>query len=716
MLYQGESLHCRTLQDGIVEVVLDAPGSPVNTVGQRTIRELGEALQSVAESPDVAGLLVSSAKDGFVVGADVREFLGLFAAPVEQVEAGLRASASVLNALEDLDVPSVACVRGLALGGGLELALCTDYRVLAQDAEVGFPEVKLGLIPGLGGTVRLPRLIGADNAIEWIATGKSYSAADALKFGAADAVVATDDAGAAAQDLLRRCIAGEVDWKRARRLKQDPLPLGRLDAAMVFQVARGLVGAQAGPHYPAPMTVVDLLEKSMGQDRDGALALEAEAFSRLAKTSVARSLIGIFLGDQVLKRKARSAAAQGRPVERAAVIGAGIMGGGIAHQSASRGVPVVMKDVREEALEVGLGEVARLLQSRVDRGRMGTGEMAEILTRIRATLSYDGLEEVDLVVEAVVENAGIKKRVFREIEERIRDEAVLATNTSTLSIDGLAEGLERPGRFLGMHFFNPVHRMPLVEVIRGSGTEEAAVATTVAYAATLGKSPLVVRDCPGFYVNRVLSPYLNAFERLVGDGVDPARVDRVMEAWGWPMGPAHLLDVIGIDTAHHAAAVMAAAYPERMGKTGPSAIDVLYQADRLGQKNGRGFYAYEQDRKGRLQKRPDPAAMELLRDVVGETAEVDDAGIVERMMVPMVLETLRCLEEEIVSSPAEADLGLVYGIGFPPFRGGPTRFIDETGAGRFCEMAEKHAVLGPLYEPTEGLRRMAESGGAYHPA
>ncbi|HXG57674.1 MAG TPA: 3-hydroxyacyl-CoA dehydrogenase NAD-binding domain-containing protein, partial [Thermoanaerobaculia bacterium] len=494
------------------------------------------------------------------------------------------------------------------------------------------------------------------------------------------------------------------------------LKLNPTETMMVFETAKGFVGAKAGPHYPAPLAAITAMQQGAGRSRDDALRIEAEAFARIAKTPTAFHLVTIFLGDQFVGKLAKKLAGSAAKVESAAVLGAGIMGGGIAYQSAWKGVPIVMKDINEKAIALGLSEAARLLVKRVERGKMTPPEMAEVLTRIRPTLSYGDFAGVDIVVEAIVENETIKKSVLAEVEKKVKEDAILASNTSTISITRLAEALERPENFCGMHFFNPVHRMPLVEVIRGAKSGERAIATTVAWALALGKTPVVVNDCPGFLVNRVLFPYFAGFTGLLFDGVDFQRIDKVMEKFGWPMGPAHLLDVVGIDTAHHAAAVMAAGYPDRMAASGKTPTDALFEAGRFGQKNGRGFYAYLPDRKGSPKKTPDPAVYELIRPLVREdrSAAISDEEIVDRMMLPLLIECSRALEEGIVGTPVEADIALVYGLGFPPFRGGPFRYADAIGLKALCAKAERFAALGKLYEPTAAMRRLAEAGGCFH--
>ncbi|OED38890.1 multifunctional fatty acid oxidation complex subunit alpha [Chromatiales bacterium (ex Bugula neritina AB1)] len=713
MIYEGKSLSIKEVRDGLYELCFDLQNESVNKFGQSTIAELGEAVSVLQRDSDLKGLILTSAKKSFFVGADITEFGTLFRSPDDELIAGILKIHELFASLEDLPCPTVAAINGEALGGGLEICLACDYRVVADNSKVGLPEVKLGIFPGWGGTVRLPRIIGIDNAIEWMAGGSGKRPAAALKDGVADAIVPLDKLRDAALDLLQNCVDGKFDYQQRRNEKRSPLPLSTIEQTMAFESARGVVGAKAGPHYPSPMTIIDTVQKHAPLHRSDAAKVEARAFATLAKTPVSAALIGIFLKDQYLKKQSRQYSKAATEVNKAAVLGAGIMGGGIAYQSASSGVPIVMKDIAQPAIEAGLAESDKLFFKQVKRGRLDQAGAAAAMHRILPTLSYGDFADVDLVVEAVVENPEIKQSVLAEVEQKIGDSAVLTSNTSTISINQLAESLQRPELFCGMHFFNPVHLMPLVEVIRGEKTNDTAVATTVAYARRLGKTPIVVNDCPGFFVNRVLFPYFAGFSKLLEHGADFTRVDKLMERWGWPMGPAYLLDVVGLDTGHHAGQVMAAGFPDRMGYVDGSASDLLYKAERYGQKNNVGFYRYEIDRRGKPKKLADPTVADIISPAAKEHREFTDEQIVERMMIPMCIETVRCLEEGIVSGPADADMGLVYGVGFPPFRGGILHYIDSIGLDNFCRLCEQYQELGPLYQPTDGMKEMAANGQRY---
>ncbi|MDH2299265.1 fatty acid oxidation complex subunit alpha FadB [Cobetia sp. 29-18-1] len=715
MIYSGKTLTVEANQDAIALLTLDLEGESVNKLASYVLKELGEAVEAIKATADLKGLVIRSAKEAFVVGADITEFHQMF----EKDEAFLidmnMNIHGIFNAIEDLPFPTVTAINGLALGGGCEITLTTDFRVMADSAKIGLPETKLGIIPGWAGCVRLPRLIGADNAIEWICGGTENRADKALAVGAVDAVLPVSELDAAALDILARANAGELDYQARRLEKTSPLKLNAIEQMMAFETAKGFVAGKAGPHYPAPVEAIKVIQKGAGESRERAQAIEAKTFARMALTDVAFNLVGLFMNDQVVKKKAKGYEKQASEVKQAAVLGAGIMGGGIAYQSASKGTPILMKDINGEAIELGLKEARKLFGKGVERGKLTTEKMAQGLSNIRPTLSYGDFGNVDLVVEAVVENPKVKASVLAELEDNVAEDAILTSNTSTISITRLAESLKRPENFCGMHFFNPVHRMPLVEVIRGEKSSDAAIAATVAYARQMGKTPIVVNDCPGFLVNRVLFPYFGGFSLLVEKGADYQRVDKVMEKFGWPMGPAYLLDVVGMDTAVHANAVMAEGFPDRMARDGKTAIQVMYDNKRLGQKNDLGFYRYEEDRKGKPKKLADDEAQALVAQVVSETREFSDEDIIARMMVPLCMETIRCLEDDIVGSPAEADMALIYGIGFPPFRGGALRYVDAMGVAEFVALADSLAdELGPLYRPTEALRERAKRGDAFY--
>ncbi|CAG9410148.1 Fatty acid oxidation complex subunit alpha [Providencia alcalifaciens] len=715
MLYQSETISIQWLKKGIAELVFNSSG-PINKLDTHTVASLDEAVAILEQQSDLQGVILRSDKPAFIVGADIKEFLSLFEASKETLSDWLGYANSIFNRLEDLPVPTISAINGYALGGGCECVLATDFRIASPDARIGLPETKLGIMPGFGGSVRLPRLIGLDSALEIITAGKDVSGPQALKLGLVDAVVETEKLPQAALQIIEQAISGALDWRQVRQPKLEPLKLSALEQAMSFNVAKGMVYQVAGKHYPAPMSAVNTIEKAANCTREEALKHETAAFVPLAHSDVARALVSVFLNDQNVKSTSKKIAGSATAPTQAAVLGAGIMGGGIAYQSASKGVPVLMKDISDKSLDLGVNEAKKLLNGQFERGKITADKMATTLASIHPSLSYAGIENAQVIVEAVVENPKIKAAVLSEVESLITSETILASNTSTIPITELANSLKRPENFCGMHFFNPVHRMPLVEIIRGKKTSDSTIAKVVSYANKMGKTPIVVNDCPGFFVNRVLFPYFAGFNLLLQDGADFREIDKIMEKeFGWPMGPAYLLDVVGIDTAFHAEQVMAQGFPQRMQKVGKNAIDIMFEQQRFGQKNGKGFYQYEKDKKGKPKKIDDPQTDELLSVIRQSKRSFTKEEIIARMMAPMVNEVVRCLEEGIIQSPSDADIALVYGLGFPPFRGGVFCYLDTLGSQSYVKTAESYSHLSPLYQVPDGLKEKAVTNARYYP-
>lgn len=715
-MFQGKSIGILPLQDGLVELCFDRQGEAINKLDARTIDEFRQATALIAASPDVRGVLVTSTKGVFIVGADITEFAVTFSKSESDIAADVRASNDMLNIFEDLKVPSVVAINGFALGGGLEIALVAPLRVMADTARIGVPEVKLGLFPGFGGTVRLSRVAGLAHAIDWVATGKPVGAAAALAAGVVDEVSSPDALRDTALALLQRAVRGEVDWQAAQQRKRVPVALSAHAAAALVESVLAPLSARGPRHQPAAAIALEMMAQAAGCDRAGALDLESAAFGRVAKTQAAASLVQAFLNDQALKKLYKRHALAGTPVRQAVVLGAGIMGGGIAFTSALRGTPVRMKDIAQPQLDLGMAEASKQLARQVKSGRLGQPKADAVLASITPQLDEAGFDSVDCVIEAVVENLEVKRKVLHALESSVKAGTVIASNTSSLRIDDIAQPLSRPEDFVGMHFFNPVPVMQLVEVIQGTRTSSTAVSTAVGYALAMGKTPIVVRDCPGFLVNRILTPYINAFTQLVADGADFEKVDRVMEAFGWPMGPAYLQDVVGMDVGAHVGDVIAAGYPQRMRPMARDAVKLMVTHKRYGQKNGAGFYRYGTDPAGKPRKFSAPEAHALVATLQPDgRRDFTDADIVERMMLPLIVEAAHALEEGVVATPAELDMALLLGIGFPAYAGGPLKYADWLGLAHVVALGDKHAALGPQYVPTLHMREMAARGTRYYP-
>lgn len=699
--------------DGLARIVFDDPERRANVLTAPVMRRLAALLEEVGEGARggrIRGLLVLSGKpDSFIVGADV-DAIAAVEGPEEGVEAA-RLGQAIYQELEDLPIPTVAAIHGACVGGGLELALACRYRVASDAARtrLGLPEVQLGILPAWGGTTRLPRLVGLQNALDLLLTGRLVDPQRARRMGLVDAVLPAPIFRQAAHGFLRARMEGEpLSRPRrplGRRLLEDTAPGRRI----VLSRARRSVLEKTGGHYPAPLRILEVLRGGLGASLERALELEAEAAGELIASPVCRNLIHVFRLREAA-RKAEGVEGEGSEVRRIGVVGAGVMGGGVAHLMAGHGVEVRIKDIRHEAVSSALRHARELFQKGVQRRKLSRREADAAMDRISGGLDYGGFGSLDLVVEAVVERMEVKQSVLREVESRVPDHCILATNTSTLSVDRMASVLSRPENFAGMHFFNPVDRMPLVEIIRGSRTSDRTVATIHRLAVRTGKVPVVVRDGPGFLVNRILGPYLNEAGHLLAEGASVEAVDAAARDFGMPMGPLRLLDEVGIDVARHAGEVLYEAFGERMAPSPP--LLALRDTDRLGRKGELGFYRYEKGKEVGV----DPGIYRILGRAVPPTrASMDAREIRARLVLAMVNEAARVLEDGIVASAADVDLGMIMGTGFPPFRGGLLRYVDALHPRTVVERLQEYAGrLGPRFRPADLLRELADSDGRFY--
>ncbi len=699
-------------------ITFDDPDRSANVLTEAVMRRLGEALdeaRAAAREGAVDVVVVASAKKGFIAGADIDAIAGL-ENPAE-AETKIRLGQAIFNDLEALPVPTVAAVHGACVGGGLELALACDHRLLSDgsDTMLQFPEVMLGLLPAWGGTTRLPRLIGLQASLDMLLAGKRMFSRKAKKSGLADEVfpadIFRDRVEAFARDQARRGHAPEDGNAVAPRLTRFLRAAERSwpGRKAILTVARRKVVESTGGHYPAPLRILQILEDHLAGPVEDSLAAEALAAAELIVSPVCKNLVHVYH----LREAARKGPEVAEPLTVAdlGVLGAGVMGGGIAHLAAQKGVRVYMKDIRHEAVTSGLQHARSRFDRAVQRGRMTRREAAQRMELIAGGLDYHGLRPADVVVEAVVERMDVKRQVLAETERHISDSCVLATNTSSLSVDEMAAALRRPDRFCGMHFFNPVDRMPLVEVVRGAHTSDDTVAAVYRFALALGKVPIVVRDGPGFLVNRILGPYLNEAGFLLGDGASVEQVDRVAKDFGMPMGPLRLIDEVGIDVSRHAGASLHQALGERL-KPSP-ALAALGNTSLLGRKGGKGFYEYE---KGR-EKQIDESIYEVLGSVLPTLRELDENEIRTRLLMPMVNEAARILEEGVARSAADVDLGMIMGTGFPPFRGGLLRFADTLHPRSILEKSrELEEAHGPRFAVAPLVASLAEEDRTFYEA
>ncbi len=708
MSYDGTSLHLEQDNAGFATLTF-SEASSVNKLDRRTLTELEDVIQMLEHSPDTQGLIIRSGKSHFIVGADVHEFLGLFALPESELELWLTQVNRLFCRLETLPFPTISVLNGHVLGGGCELALSTDFRLAEPSVRIGLPETRLGIMPGWGGSVRLPRLIGLEPALDLIIGGEDVNPDQALSLGWIDAISPPDHILTEAKKMLTAAVNGTLNWHQHRQRKQQPLSYPEPELSLIMQLVTARLKQRVSAHYPAPFHAMQSMLSSHQQSFAQALETERAHFLILTRTPQAEALVGNFLNEQHVKNKARSLSAP-TAVHRVSIIGAGIMGAGIAYQCLRQQCEVWIKDIRPDALQQCCHQVGELLERDLAKARLTAAQMAQCLSRLHGTLDDRTLADSDITIEAVSENVSLKQRLLQETERQLTPGALMTTNTSAIPITQLASGLTAADRFCGLHFFNPVPRMPLIEIIRGPHTSQAALSEVVAFALALGKTPIIVNDCPGFFVNRVLFAYLSAFRHLLSQGISPYQIDAVMEQYfGWPMGPARLLDTIGLDTAQHATQILAAGYPERMGLPAADGMEALIKLGWHGKKNGGGFYLYPDDGKAHY---PNPEWPQI-QDTPTMGA-ITEQELSARMMIPLLNEAVRCLQEGIIATPAEGDMALLLGLGFPAFRGGPFRYLQQWGLAHYIAAAEHHAAQGALYIVPETLHRMVQQGAHFY--
>jgi 3-hydroxyacyl-CoA dehydrogenase/enoyl-CoA hydratase/3-hydroxybutyryl-CoA epimerase len=667
---------------GVAWLTLDCPGA-ANTLSAASLGALDAVLDELQRAPPT-GLVIASAKPGsFITGADINEFPQLDSA--ERARELTMAGQAVLARIGALPAPSCAVLNGHALGGGLELALACDWRVGITGSEpvYGLPEVRLGLHPGFGGTVRAPRLMGVIKGLELILQGKSLAPGEARRAGLIDAEVAPDQWRDAALALLRR------GRRRPRRKPLDILlGLGPVRPLVARQLTARVARQAPAEHYPAPHAVIDLWQRFGAVDTPAAYAAEAESFGRLVMTPASRNLVRLFFLQERLKKFGRgSAGSLGEPGRRVHVVGAGVMGGDIAAWCALRGHQVTLQDRELRYIEPALERAGKLFAK-----RLPAAEAAAAAARLRPDVAGDGARQAEFVIEAVFEDLAVKRSVYAGLEKVLPAGTVIATNTSSIPLEELATGLADPGRLVGLHFFNPVAKLPLVEVVRAATSAAGAVDQALAFARGIGKLPLPCRSRAGFLVNRILAPYLGEALDLLREGHAPAAIDRAAVAFGMPMGPIELTDSVGIDVALHVARILAPV----VGRPVAPELEQLVAAGNLGRKTGRGFYSYHEGRPVR------PA---------GHGTGHDDAAIAERLVMALLNEAAACLAEEIVADADLVDAGVVFGTGFAPFRGGPLAHARALGIDQVVATLERLATtVGPRFKPSPGwaLLRAAE--------
>jgi 3-hydroxyacyl-CoA dehydrogenase/enoyl-CoA hydratase/3-hydroxybutyryl-CoA epimerase len=703
--------------DGIALVTIDLPGESVNKVTARVRAEFGELLTWLEGDAAVRGIVLATGKpDTWLAGADIDEFLQISSAA--EAESLSRSGQALLARIESIKVPVVAAIHGACLGGGLETALACRYRIASDDPKtvLALPEVQLGLIPGAGGTQRLPRLIGVQRALDMILTGRNVRAKKAYAIGLVDELVhpaiLTDIAIDRARQLADKTLGRRSmpKGRGATAVLLEDNPLGR---ALLFRKAREGVLAKTHGHYPAPLAALTAVKAGYDKGRDEGYRVEARCFGEMAATEESKQLIFLFFATGALKKDTGVSppAPEPREVDTLGVLGAGFMGAGIAAVAVQQGTPVRLKDTDTSRVGKGLSAVSDVLRERLRKKQLTRLQLEDDLSLVGGTTDYAGFGRANLVIEAVFEDLGVKHGVLREVESVLQPDAVYASNTSTIPISRIAEAAERPTRVLGMHFFSPVHKMPLLEVIVTRRTDKDATVNAVAFGKKLGKTVIVVNDAPGFYTTRTLSAYMNEAGRLLDEGASIEAVDRALVDFGFPVGPITLLDEVGIDVGGKVGMVLADAFGARMAPS--DSLRRVVESGRTGRKGRSGFYRYDESG---AKSGVDPTVYELLPQGAMRR-ELEASEIQQRCVLAMVNEAALCLEGGVLRSPRDGDVGAVFGIGFPPFRGGPFRYVDGVGPAAIVEELRSLNDRFPgRFAPAELLVEHARANKRFYPA
>lgn len=693
-----------SINEGIANLCFDLEDSSVNILSAEVLHALDVQLDAIKEDKEIKLLTITSAKSGiFIAGADISEIEKL--RDEEAAYEIVREGQKILSKISALPYPTLAVIDGACLGGGLELALCCDYR-LATDVghtKIGLPEVNLGVLPGFGGTQRLRRLTGLSKALELILGGKILNGLKAKKLGVVDACVPQGYLEFKLESMIET-ILSQPQKILSKRLQGSFMD--RYLPMVVFNYARKNVMAKSKGKYPAPLAILDLMERTQNKQVEEGLEMEARAFSKLAITDISKNLIGLFYASEALKKeKGTKRNAKAEPINMINVIGAGVMGSGIVFQFSKLDKLVRMKLRGYEQAADAMKSINKVYDGFIKRRRLTKDEVGMKLAHISYTTGFDGFGHTDLALEAIVENKEAKQELYAELEKIMDEKAIIASNTSSLSISMLSEKMEHPERFVGMHFFNPVPRMPLVEIIPGKKTSPKTIATVVALAKEAGKTPVVVGDCAGFLVNRILLPYINEAVRMFEEGADFERMDKIIADFGMPMGPFVLADEVGLDVGYKVAKVLEDAYGERM-QVSPILDRVYHQMQLLGKKAGKGFYVHT----GKNRE-----VNEAVKKLVFSKRRFDEQEIIDRAMLIMVNEAAMCLEEGIVENAQYLDMAMIMGTGFPPFRGGLLRYADSLGLESvLVRLKALEKNYGIRFKPAELIVEMAKTNKRFY--
>ncbi len=701
-------------KDGIAEIWLDQPGEKLNTLSLGLLENFDEILRELESDASLVGaVLISRKPDCFIAGADIREFAGM--QKPGQAEEASRAANSLLSRVENFPKPIVAAINGAALGGGLEVALASHYRVATDHPKtvLGQPEVKLGLLPGAGGTQRLPRLVGLQRALGILLTGKNIYPHKARRIGLVDELIHQYGLLSAARAAVRDLAKKGTRRPGRRRTFLDRLLESPFLRWLVFRKARQQVLRQTRGLYPAPLRILECVRKGWSRGMVAGLKAESKAFGELMRSPESRQLVSLFFA--ITEKPTKHPEVRASEVKRIGVLGAGLMGCGVAQISSERGFVVNLMDLSEDSLSRARKVISDSLRTQVRKKVLSAFDRDLVLSRLHLASDYSGFDRVDLTIEAVFEDLELKRRILKEIESKTRDDAIFATNTSALPLSEISRDSMRPGQFVGMHYFSPVPRMPLLEIVRGNKTEDWVVSTCIEVGRKQGKTVIVVGDGPGFYTTRVLSPLMNESLLLLQEGAGIKEIDRAMRQFGFPVGPVALMDEVGLDVGAHVSETLGPLFAAR-GAQPSDLMHRLCDGGYLGRKNRRGFYRYPKDGRRRSRRKRKEVNEEIYSYFGGSRRKLfAEEEIQSRLSLIMVNEAALCLQEDILSSPRDGDVGAVLGLGFPPFLGGPFRYLDFLGPGEAVrhleDLASRH---GSRYTPASILVEAARGNRRFY--
>lgn len=693
-------------EDGIAILTMDVPGESMNTLKANFADEITAILDDIEQDTSVKGVVVASGKkDSFVAGADVSMLAKCTSA--DEAEALSIGGQTLFKRIEGMKKTFVAAIHGPALGGGLELALACHFRVCSDSdkTQLGLPEVQLGLLPGSTGTQQLPKLIGVQQAMKMMLTGAPVRAKQAKKYGIVDDMVPESILMQVAIEMASKSVTKRSIDKSFTNKVLENTSFGR---KLLFKKAREQTLAKTKGNYPAPMYIIDCIEAGQESIAKG-YAAEARLFGKLVMTKESKQLREIFFATTEMKKENGVEGVAPKKVKKAGVLGGGLMGGGISFVTATKAnVPVRIKDINENGIAGAIKYSYDILNKKVKKRFMLKSQMQKQLSNITGCLDYSGYKDLDIVVEAVFEDLGLKQNMVADIEAHCRSDVIFASNTSSIPIGDIAANAKRPENVIGLHYFSPVDKMPLAEVIPHDKTSDEVISTTVEFAKKQGKTPIVVKDGAGFYVNRILAPYMSEAGYLAMEGQPVDAIDKALVKFGFPVGAFKLLDEVGIDVGTKIIPILKAQFGERF--SAPEAFEKLLENDRKGKKNQSGFYDYKGKNQG---KEVDQSVYELLG--ISPVTKYTDATVVERCVLLMLNEAAKCLEENVIRTPRDGDIGAIFGIGFPPFLGGPFRYMDELGMEHLVGRMQHYAsTYSEKYAPAEILVNMHKNKETFY--